>query len=295
MKSKFVFILSMIIFGTIGIFRKYIPLDSATISFSRGIIGTIFLAVFLFIKKDKPNGKELRENILLLIVSGCLIGINWLFLFEAYKYTSVATSTLCYYMAPIFVLIASCFFFKEKLNVFNIICIIVAFIGMVFVSGVIETGFNDKNTIIGILYGLGAAVLYASVVMINRITKVENVYYKTLVQLFLSAIVLIPYLLINKSFTSVTVNLNIMLLILIVGIIHTGIAYVLYFGSITRLKTQFISIFSYVDPIIAIILSAIILKEQMTLLSMIGAVLVLGSSIVMELLEKKENEIIDKN
>ncbi|MBE6131463.1 MAG: EamA/RhaT family transporter [Erysipelotrichaceae bacterium] len=288
MKDKIIFIISMFIFGTIGIFRKFIPLDSAVISFSRGVIGTLFLVLFLLIRKDEINLKELKKYSLLLIVSGCLIGINWLFLFESYKYTSVATSTLCYYMAPIFVMFASPFVFKEKLNVVNIVCMMLAFIGMVFVSGVFETGLNDKNTIIGVLYGLAAAVFYAIVVIINKKIKVENAFYKTLIQLFFSAIILIPYLIINRSFDGTELNFKVLILILIVGIIHTGIAYVLYFGSMTKVKTQFISLFSYVDPVVAIILSAIILKEQMTLLGIIGAVLILGASLFMEVYEVKQ-------
>ena len=287
MKDKFIFIISMLIFGTIGIFRKFIPLDSAVISFSRGIIGTLFLIVFLLIKKDKPNFKELKSYIILLIISGCLIGVNWLFLFESYKYTSVATSTLCYYMAPIFVMIASTFVFKEKLKVINIICILVAFVGMIFVSGVLKIGFNDKKAILGVIYGLAAAVLYATVVLINKKIKVENAYYKTLVQLFFSAVVLVPYLILNKSFNGMVLNEKICILILIVGVVHTGISYVLYFGSITKVKTHFISIFSYIDPVVAIILSAIILKESMTFLGVIGAILILGVSLFMEIYDMK--------
>lgn len=288
MKDKLIFIISMLIFGTVGIFRKFIPLDSAVISFSRGIIGTLFLILFLLIKKDKPNFKELKSYIVLLIISGCLIGINWLFLFESYKYTSVATSTLCYYMAPIFVMIASTFVFKEKLKVINIICMLIAFAGMVFVSGVFETGLNDKNTIIGVLYGLAAAVLYATVVLLNKKIQVKNAYYKTLVQLFFSAVVLVPYLLLNKSFNGIVFDTKIFILILIVGVIHTGISYVLYFGSITKVKTHFISIFSYIDPVVVIILSAIILKENMTLLGVVGAILILGVSLFMEIYDMKQ-------
>lgn len=291
MKDKIIFVVSMFIFGTIGVFRKFIPLDSAIISFSRGIIGTLFLVLFLLIKKDKPNFKELKKYSMLLIVSGCLIGVNWLFLFESYKYTSVATSTLCYYMAPIFVMLVSPFMFKEKINFVNIICMILAFIGMFFVSGVLETGFNDKNTIIGVSYGLAAAVLYATVVLINKKTKVENAFYKTLVQLLFSAVVLIPYLIFNKSFNEIEFNLKVFILVMIIGVLHTGIAYVLYFRSITKVKTQFISLFSYIDPVVAIVLSAIILKEQMTLLGFVGAVLILGSSLFMEIYEVKQKII----
>lgn len=288
MKDKIIFVISMVIFGTIGIFRKFIPLDSSIISFSRGIIGTLFLILFLLIKKDKPNFKELKTYFVLLIISGCLIGVNWLFLFESYKYTSVATSTLCYYMAPIFVMIASVFVFKEKLKLINVICMLIAFVGMIFVSGVLEIGFNDKNAILGVLYGLAAAVLYATVILLNKKIKVENAYYKTLVQLFFSAIVLVPYLILNKSFNGIVLDVKICILILIVGVIHTGISYVLYFGSITKVKTFFIAIFSYIDPVVAIILSAIILKENMSFLGVIGAILILGVSLFMEIYDIKQ-------
>lgn len=288
MKDKIIFVISMVIFGTIGIFRKFIPLDSSIISFSRGIIGTLFLILFLLIKKDKPNFKELKTYFVLLIISGCLIGVNWLFLFESYKYTSVATSTLCYYMAPIFVMIASVFVFKEKLKLINVICMLIAFVGMIFVSGVLEIGFNDKNAILGVLYGLAAAVLYATVILLNKKIKVENAYYKTLVQLFFSAIVLVPYLILNKSFNGIVLDVKICILILIVGVIHTGISYVLYFGSITKVKTFFITIFSYIDPVVAIILSAIILKENMSFLGVIGAILILGVSLFMEIYDIKQ-------
>ena len=288
MKDKIIFVISMVIFGTIGIFRKFIPLDSAIISFSRGIIGTLFLILFLLIKKDKPNFKEMKTYFVLLIISGCLIGVNWLFLFESYKYTSVATSTLCYYMAPIFLMIASVFVFKEKLKLINVICMLIAFVGMIFVSGVLENGFNDKNAILGVLYGLAAAVLYATVILLNKKIKVENAYYKTLVQLFFSAIVLVPYLILNKAFNGIVLDVKICILILIVGVIHTGISYVLYFGSITKVKTHFISIFSYIDPVVAIILSAIILKENMSFLGIIGAILILGVSLFMEIYDIKQ-------
>ena len=262
MKNKLIFIISMVIFGTIGIFRKFIPLDSAVISFSRGVIGTLFLIVFLLVKKDKPNIKELKSYIVLLIISGCLIGINWLFLFESYKYTSVATSTLCYYMAPIFVMIASTFVFKEKLKAINIICMLIAFVGMIFVSSVLEIGFDDKNALLGVLYGLAAAVLYATVVLLNKKIKVE-IGIKDL----------------DSNSETIWSNM---------GIIHTGISYVLYFGSITKVKTQFISIFSYIDPVIAIILSAIILKDSMTFLGVVGAILILGVSLFMEIFDMKQ-------
>lgn len=289
-QSKLLFILSMLIFGTIGIFRKYIPLSSSVISFSRGFIGVLFLLVLILLKKDKLNKKSIKDNLWLLIISGSFIGLNWVFLFESYKYTSVATATLCYYMAPIFVMIASTFLFKERLSLINVVCILVALIGMVFVSGVIETGFNDKNTLIGVIYGLLAALLYACVIIINKFMKPIPSIDKTVMQLLFSVVILIPYILIGQEFKGMIINLEIILLLLIVGVVHTGLAYALYFDSMKGLKTQSIAILSYIDPVVAIILSALILKENMSIFAIIGAVLILGSTFINEMINNRQIE-----
>lgn len=289
-QSKLLFILSMLIFGSIGIFRKYIPLSSSVIAFSRGFIGVLFLLVLILLKKDKLNKKSIKDNLWLLIISGSFIGLNWVFLFESYKYTSVATATLCYYMAPIFVMIASTFLFKERLSLINLVCILIALIGMVFVSGVIETGFNDKNTLIGVIYGLLAALLYASVIIINKFMKPIPSIDKTVMQLLFSVVILIPYILIGQEFKGMIINLEIILLLLIVGVVHTGLAYALYFDSMKGLKTQSIAILSYIDPVVAIILSALILKENMSIFAIIGAVLILGSTFINEMINNRQIE-----
>lgn len=289
-QSKLLFILSMLIFGSIGIFRKYIPLSSSVIAFSRGFIGVLFLLVLILLKKDKLNKKSIKDNLWLLIISGSFIGLNWVFLFESYKYTSVATATLCYYMAPIFVMIASTFLFKERLSLINLVCILIALIGMVFVSGVLETGFNDKNTLIGVIYGLLAALLYASVIIINKFMKPIPSIDKTVMQLLFSVVILIPYILIGQEFKGMIINLEIILLLLIVGVVHTGLAYALYFDSMKGLKTQSIAILSYIDPVVAIILSALILKENMSIFAIIGAVLILGSTFINEMINNRQIE-----
>ena len=142
--SKLCLILAMTIFSTIGIFRRYIPLSSGMLAAVRGIVGTIFLLLVFFAKKEKFHADTIKKNLLLLLLSGCFIGINWIFLFESYRYTTVATATLCYYMAPIFVMLVSPFLFKENMSIKKGLCIISALIGMVFVSGILtEVPVND--------------------------------------------------------------------------------------------------------------------------------------------------------
>ena len=286
--AKVSLILAMVIFGTIGIFRKYIPLPSGIVACARGILGVAFLLVFIKIKKIKMDREAIKKHLWILLVSGGFIGLNWVLLFESYRYTSVAVATLCYYMAPIFVMIVSPFLLKEKLTVKKVLCVIVALIGMVFVSGVLDGGISDVSEMKGILFGLGAAALYATVIMMNQKLREVPTYDKTIMQLGAAAVVLIPYILFVEDLSAVVLTPLIVFMLIIVGVVHTGIAYALYFGSMNCLKAQTVALFSYIDPIVAIILSAMFLKEPMTIYSAIGAVLVLGATMISELPEKRK-------
>ena len=290
-KAKLELIASMFIFGTIGIFVRHIPLPSSMIALVRGFVGAFFVLLFVYLKKSKLDKAAIRKNFVMLALSGAFIGINWILLFESYHYTTVATATLCYYMQPIFVILASPILLKEKLTPKKVICVLVALVGMVFVSGVLQTGIPALSEAKGILYGLGAALFYATVVLMNK--KITNIsaYDKTIMQLGMGAIVLSPYVMLTLDFGTATLSMtpSLWALLLFVGLVHTGVAYALYFDSMKDLKAQTIAIFSYIDPIVAIILSALLLKENMGLYGVIGAVLVLGSTFISELPEKERN------
>ncbi|MBR2626743.1 MAG: DMT family transporter [Peptococcaceae bacterium] len=282
-------IVAMTIFGTIGIFRKYIPLPSSLLALARGIIGTAFLLLLvLVIKRDKLSTEAIRRNLVFLVISGALIGFNWILLFEAYQYTTVATATLCYYMAPVIVVLVSPFLFKERLTPLKAVCVAVALAGMVFVSGIPQSGFAGMSELKGILLGLGAATFYAIVVILNQYIKDISAYDKTIMQLGTAAVALLPYTLLTENFADITFTPVSIIMLIFVGIVHTGIAYTLYFGSMSGLKAQTIALFSYIDPVVAIILSALILQENIGFWGVIGAVMVLGSTMVSELLGEKK-------
>lgn len=289
-RAKLQLIASMFIFGTIGIFVRYVPLPSSVLALVRGFVGSIFVFLFLMLKKSSISKEAIQKNLKMLIFSGIALGVNWILLFEAYRYTTVATATLCYYLAPIFVIMVSPVLLKERLRMKQMICVAFALIGMVFVSGVLETGIPALSEAKGVLYGLGAAVFYATVILMNKKITEISAYDKTIMQLGTAAVVLLPYILLTEPLGELMALLTPFSvgMLLFVGIVHTGIAYVLYFGSMKDLNAHTIAIFSYVDPIVAILLSALFLKEAMGLHGVIGAVLVLGSTFVSELPEKEK-------
>lgn len=278
--SRLGFLLSMIIFGTIGVFRRSLLLPSGVIALSRGVVGTIALLLIVVISRRGLSWRAIRRNLPVLCVSGALVGLNWVALFEAYRYTTVATATLCYYMAPIFVILSAPFVLRERLTLRKGICAFCALLGMVLVSGVLTDGGRDLR---GIAYGLLAAAFYATVMLLNQKLRDLSAYERTVVQLAMASAVVLPYVLMMEDVTASAFTPSAIALLLIMGVLHTGVAYALYFGSMERLSAQTVAIFSYVDPIVALLLSATVLREGMSMISILGALLVLGSAIVSEL------------
>lgn len=273
----------MILFGSIGLFVRYIPLPSAVTALARGLIGTLFLVGFSFIRKEKPSGKAIKENLPLLMLSGAAIGINWVCLFEAYRYTTIATATVCYYLAPIFVIIGAMIFCKERLSLKKAFCVAAAFFGTGLVSGIFTgDGGGSPKALLGIVFGITAAFFYATVILMNKAIKNISAKDATMTQLFAASAILLPYVLLTGGFTPGEMTGRGYFLLLVVGILHTGAAYAVYFSCIPKLKSQTVAVFGYLDPAAAILLSAVCLRERLSMWEWIGALLILGAAFLGE-------------
>ncbi len=279
------YLLAMTIFGTIGLFVKFIDLPSTVIALSRGALGTLFLLIVLQLMKRRMDTESIKRNFKHLFIAAVALGFNWIFLFEAYRLTSIATATLAYYMAPVILILLSPLVLKERVGLAKWICVICALIGMSLIAGIWEG--SDQIALSGIAMGLLAASFYATIVINNKFLKGMNPYDSAIVQLGIAALVLLPYVAFTVDFTSLTLDTQTIGLTLIVGIVHTGVAYWLYFSALPKLEAARIAIFSYVDPAIAILLSVFVLMEPMTINAMIGAVLILGAAITSEFVGKK--------
>lgn len=280
-KSYVALIGSMLIFGTLGVVRRYVPLSSAMLALCRGALGSVFLLLFVLVRGGKLKLPE-RKATLWLVLTGAIMGLNWMLLFEAYNYTTVAAATMCYYMQPTIVILLSPLVFRERLSGRKLACAAAAIVGMLFVSGVLSGGIGQVRDIRGIAFGLGAAALYAAVIILNKKVVVEDIYAKTVIQLAGAALVMIPYVLLTEGVPELTLTAADIGMVLLVGIVHTGITYALYFGSMQRLKAQTVAVMSYIDPVFALLLSAAVLHESLTPLGILGAVLIIGSAIISE-------------
>ena len=293
-RSRLFIALSMAIFGTIGLFVRNIPLPSAEIALCRAMLAILAIGSYLLVTKQKLELSGMRRELILLIISGIAMGFNWILLFEAYKYTTVSVATLSYYAAPVIITLVSTILFREEMTKRKLVCFVMSTLGILLIT-ISGGGMSGRGTDhIGILFGLGAAVLYATVVLLNKFIKNVGGIQRTFLQFVAAAVTLFPYVMLTGGMHLGEVNgqgLGLLLmglgLLLIVGLVHTGVAYCMYFSSLQHVPGQEAAVLSYIDPLVAVILSVSVLREPMSALQVIGGAMILGFTLLNELPEKE--------
>lgn len=284
MSSRLMLIVSMFIFGTLGPFVRNISVSSGELALYRAVMAALLIAAFLLITKQKIPFANIKKEIPVLLASGIAMGINWILLFEAYKYTTVSVATLSYYFAPVIVTIVCPFIFKEKLSIKQIICFAMSTLGLILITGIGDAG--GGSDLIGILFGLGAALFYATVVLLNKFIKNVGGIHRTFLQFVSAIVILAPYVMVTSGVTLGNLDGRGWVNLLVVGLIHTGITYCLYFSALKELPGQKAAILSYIDPLVAVIISVTVLGENMTLWQGFGGIFILGFTLWNEISPK---------
>lgn len=277
--AKILMAVAMFIFGTLAPFVRNINVSSGELALYRAVMAAVLVGGFLLITKQKLSLGNIKKELMLLLLSGAAMGVNWILLFEAYKYTTVSVATLSYYFAPVIVMLVCPLLFREKLTAKQIICFIMATLGLVLITGTAGGGSRD---LLGIAFGLGAAVFYATVMLLNKFIKGVAGLHRTFIQFLAAIIVLLPYVAFTGGFTLGGLNAVGWGALLIVGIVHTGITYCMYFSALKELPGQEVAILSYIDPLVAVIVS-LLLKETLTIAQIVGGILILGFTLLSEL------------
>ena len=281
-KQTLLLALSMAIFGTIAPFVRMTGLASGEVALYRAVLASVFIGIFLFITRQHIDFKGIGKQLPIVIISGVAMAFNWILLFEAYKYTTVSVATLSYYFAPVIVTVACPILFKERMTLKAWICFVMSTLGLVLITGVGRVG-NP----LGIVFGLGAACLYATVILLNKYIKAIDGIHRTFLQFVSAVLVLIPYVALTDGFNFISLDTKGWAALLTVGLVHTGITYCMYFTSVSNLSGQKASILSYIDPLVAVVISVTVLGEDMGLWQWIGGALILGFTLLNEIKFKK--------
>ena len=286
MDPRLMLIVSVTIFGTLGIFVRNVPVSSGELALYRAVLAALLIAGYLLVTRQRIPFASMKREIPLLLASGVAMGVNWILLFEAYKYTTVSLATLSYYFAPVIVTLVCPVLFKEKLTGKQILCFAMSTLGLVMITGIGEVGGGSDLT--GILFGLGAAVFYATVILLNKFIKGVEGIHRTFLQFLSAIVVLIPYVMLTGGVTLGKLDGVGWVNLLIIGFIHTGMTYCLYFSALKELPGQKAAILSYIDPLVAVVISVTLLGESMTLWQAVGGALILGFTLWNEIAPKRK-------
>ena len=280
MKARFEIVFSMAAFGTLAVFVRNIGLPSGEVALYRAVIAALALFLWQLCTRQTVRWQDVKKELPLLFVSGAAMSVNWILLFEAYKYTTVAMATLSYYFAPVIVTVASTVLFREGLTAKQISCFVMSTLGLVMVIGV--SGGGGSHDLLGILLGLGAAVFYAAVVLINKGIRRVSGLNRTFMQFLAAILVMTPYISMTGGSHLAGLDMTGAVNLMVVGVFHTGICYCMYFSSLRYLKGQEASILSYIDPVVAVILSVAVLHEPVSPLQAAGGFMILGFTVLNE-------------
>ena len=284
--SRGMFALAMAIFGTLGPFVRNIAVSSGELALYRAVLAAGLIGIYLLVTKQKIPVASIKKELILLLISGIAMGINWILLFEAYRYTTVSVATLSYYFAPVIVTAVCPVLFREKLTQKQIICFVMSTLGLVLITGIGE--LNGSRNLLGICFGLGAACFYATVMLLNKFIKNVEGIHRTFLQFLAAILVLVPYVMLSGGMSLGALDLLGWGNLLVVGLVHTGITYCMYFSALKELPGQKAAILSYIDPLVAVLVSVALLGEKMTLMQAIGGGLILAFTLWNELSVNKK-------
>ncbi|MDD7384878.1 MAG: EamA family transporter [Actinomycetaceae bacterium] len=278
------FIIAVTIYGLVGVATHFITFPSEIITVTRGSIGALFIALFMLVRRHRPQWRTICHNLGYLALGGGALGFNWVLLLNAYHHTTQAIAVLCDYMSPVYLVFLSPWLFSEKLNTKKVVSILAAVVGITLVSGVAQGGstFNSES-MLGVILALGSGVAATVLVIASKMTSDVNCLDQVLVELTFSVLIVGPYALWNNWGKAISLDTRSVVLTLILAIVATGIAYILYFDGISALPVQESSLLSYIQPVVTVMASALLLRETMTPSIAVGAVLVLGAAAFSEL------------
>lgn len=271
---------AMALWGTMSLFVKNIEMASSTLALTRAVIAVITLYILRCCLHQKIDWQTCRKDWAGLLISGAALGLNWTMLFSAYNYVSVSVATLCYYFAPTLIILFCAIFFHEKMTQKQWLCFLISTLGLILIINVNSSG-NDMLK--GIFFGLCAAIFYAVIMLANKTIHHVGGIDRTLIQLMISILFLFPYCFMTSSLTFTSLSLHSIINMLILGIVYTAFAYTLFFSAISELPGQKAAIMTYIDPLVAVLTSALILHETILPMQILGGILVIGSAIVSEI------------
>ena len=286
------YLASLILFGSNGIVASMIDLPSLFIVLARVSLGATLLVALVALSRSARTNLQAPKHprqALYLAVSGAALGVAWLFLFEAYRYVGVGVASLLFYCGPVIVMALSPMLFKTRLTTQKVLGFAAVTVGAFLVVG---QGLGEGVSPWGLFLGAMSAVMYAVMVIFSKKVDAIAGVESSAIQLLGSLAAVVAYMATTGAAgtlpmptASELAHLNVAA-IACIGLVNTGLCCYLYFSSMGELPVTRVAVCGYLEPLSAVVLSALLLGEAMTPANILGACLILGGAVWSEMGEK---------
>ena len=265
--------LAMAIAGTVGAFVVEAGLNPVTVVFWRCVFGSLFLGAWCLIRGCLPDRALSKRGLLTAVLGGVCIVLNWVAFFASFGMTTIATTTIVYHVQPFFVVLIGVGFLKERVTLAQMGWIIGAFAGVVLASGILgHSSAVDARWFLGIALTLIASLLYAISTILAKQLGGQRPEVTALCQTLTGVVLLAP-------FAGFSIPLSAWGWLVGIGLLHTGVAYVLMYAAYTRLSTPAIAILTFIYPLVAILIDWSIYGHPLAPLQGVGLILIAGCTI----------------
>lgn len=281
---KLHYVIAVILYGTTGYILNLISLPSEVVVLCRSALASLFLFLFFTLRGKKLDIELIKKNYMLFLPAGFVLGLNWTFMFASYAAGSVAIGSLLTYTAPIILVAFETLVHKKKMSIGKILCLVGVTIGIVFVSGVFDVAVEVNTPCV--VYGLLSSAAFVFLIIFNRRLKEFPIYEKTFTSLVIATFTVLPYVFIMNVGKQFTINTISIVMILVLAILNTVIANMLYMGSIGHIPVETVAILGYVEPVVGTLLSVTLMNQPLGPFGIIGAVLIIASAIISEVIKK---------
>ncbi|MBP0726148.1 DMT family transporter [Bacillus sp. RG28] len=287
-KATLGMVLAMAIFGSVGFLSAKTGVKAIELVFIRCTAAAILLGTLWVLSGTFKTEKWNKPEIIKVICCGLFLMLNWVSLFKSFEMMHITIAISIYYLAPVIVFIVGSIIYKEKVNLLSLFCILLCFSGTMLVSGVGTNGSFQEILSSGLIWAFLAACFYAMLMIIGKGIQKLSAYSVTMIQTSVGALLLLPF--VNFSSFHHLQSSN-WIALMIIGFVHTGFVYMLFFGSIRHLSTKTIAALTFLDPAVAIILDIIFNKFHPSLLQIIGIILsYTGIAVILFSKNSKQNK-----
>lgn len=273
--------IAVLLFGLTGLFGKFLHIPAQYIVLGRVFFASLSIGLFLALRREDARLHSFGDYTIV-VAMGVLLAVHWTAFYKSVQVSTVAIALLTFSAYPLFVTFLEPAMFQERLKKIDLLCALAMFAGVLLIVPSFDL---DNNLTVGTLWGMFGCVTFAVMSLLNR--KLASRYQGSVIAFYeqgVASLVLLPMLLFHRP----TMTGTDWGLVILLGVVFTGLAHSLFIGGMKTVRAQTAGIIASLETVYGILFAALLLGEVPSLREVIGGVVILGTALYSTACSSKE-------